>query len=41
VAATVPFRLWIEQGCGATFVWGTDGGTYAADDALKYEYDAI
>jgi hypothetical protein len=34
-------RLWIEQGCGPTFVWGSDGGIWTADDALKYEYDAI
>jgi hypothetical protein len=41
MSATVPFRLWIEQGCGPTFKWGDDPNTWEADDALLYEYDAI
>ena len=39
VSATVPFRLWIEQGCQAHFDWEGRQGT--ADDALLHEYDAI
>jgi hypothetical protein len=39
MAATVPFRLWIEQGCPAVFDW--NGTPAEANDALLYEYDAI
>jgi hypothetical protein len=39
VSATVPFRLWIEQGCGPSFEWG--GESWEPNDALMHEYDAI
>ena len=39
MSATVPFRLWIEQGCGPNFEWGEE--SWEANDALLYEYDAI
>lgn len=39
MSATVPFRLWVEQGCPAVFDW--DGRKTCADEALLHEYDAI
>lgn len=39
VSASVPFRLWIEQGCPAVFDW--EGHETDAEEALLHEYDAI
>jgi hypothetical protein len=39
MAATVPFRLWVEQRCPPVFDW--NGSLATANEALLYEYDAI